>query len=88
MLKKGNIDGFIYEVDTIVLDDMELMDAIAAAQGEDPLQISTVVLKVLGKEQRKKLYDHLRTEDGRVPTEAVSEIVGKIMENLGTEGKN
>ncbi len=88
-MKKGKTQsGFKYEIDENILDDMELIDAMAAAQGEDPTQISTVVVKVFGTEQRKKLYDHLRTEDGRVPVTDVANIITEILESLGDDGKN
>ena len=57
-MKKGKTEsGFKYEIDEKVLDDMELIDAMAASQGDDPTQISTVVVKIFGVDQRKKLYD-------------------------------
>ena len=88
-MKKGKTQsGFKYEIDENILDDMELIDAMAAAQGEDPTQISTVVVKVFGIEQCKKLYDHLRTEDGRVPVTDVANIITEILESLGDDGKN
>ena len=46
-MKKGKTEsGFKYEIDEKVLDDMELIDAMAAAQGDDPTQISVVVVKI------------------------------------------
>lgn len=88
-MKKGKTqNGFKYEVDEKILDDMELIDAMAAAQGEDPTQISVVVFKILGAEQRKKLYDHLRTDDGRVPVEDVANTITEIINSLGDDGKN
>jgi hypothetical protein len=67
---------------------MELIDAMAASQGEDPTQISTVVYKIFGADQRKRLYDHLRTEDGRVPVTDVANIITEIIESIGDDGKN
>ena len=66
--------GFEYQIEDTAPDNMELIDAIADS-GDDPTQISKVIRLLLGKEQRKRLYEHLRTEDGRVPVEAaMSEI--------------
>lgn len=88
MVKKGKLDnGFEYSIDTDVLDDMELVDAISAAQGKDPTQISVVVDKVLG-DSKTKLYDLVRTDKGNVPTQAVSDAVIEIINKAGTEGKN
>ncbi len=87
-MKKGKTQsGFKFEIDENVLDDMELIDAMAAAQGEDPTQISTVVRKLFGDEQRKRLYDHVR-EDGRVPVSKVADIITEVIESLGDDGKN
>ena len=88
-MKKGKTtSGFKYEIDEKVLDDMELIDAMAASYGEDPTQISTVVVKIFGADQRKRLYDHVRTDDGRVPITEVANIITEIIESLGDDGKN
>lgn len=89
MKVKGKLkNGFEYEVDDSVTDDMEMVDALAEAQGSNPLAISEVVIKLLGKEQRKALYDAVRREDGTVPVEEVSNSVVKIFEAIGDSGKN
>lgn len=88
-MKKGKTtSGFKYEIDENVLDDMELIDAMAASQGEDPTQISVVVSKIFGEEQKKRLYDHIRTDDGRVPVTDVANIITEVIESLGDDGKN
>ena len=88
-MKKGKTEsGFKFEIVEKVLDDMELIDAMAASQGDDPTQISTVVVKIFGADQRKRLYDHVRTEDGRVPVTEVANIITEIIESLGDDGKN
>ena len=80
--------GFTCEIDPTVLDNMELVDALAEVQGDNPLAYSTVSRLVLGKETRAKLYDHLRTEDGRVPTANVDRELTEIMQALGKPAKN
>lgn len=88
-MKKGKTtSGFKYEVDENVLDDMELIDAMAASQGEDPTQITVVISKIFGDEQKKRLYDHVRTEDGRVPVADIANVIKEVIESLGDEGKN
>lgn len=88
-MKKGKTNsGFKYEIDENIMDDMELVDALAAAQGDDPMQISVVVSKIFGPEQKKKLYDHVRTEDGRVPIMSVADTIKEIFESMGEDGKN
>lgn len=79
--------GFSFSLDEKVLDDMELVDTLAEMQEGDPLAISAVVRMVLG-DQRRALYDHLRTADGRVPASAVSEEIRQIFDAFGKAGKN
>ena len=80
--------GFECLVDKKQMDDMELVDKIAEADAGNPLAVSAVTEKVLGKEQKAKLYNHLRNEDGRVPIEKVGEEIVEIITSLGSEGKN
>lgn len=80
--------GFTCEIDPKVLDNMELVDALADVQGDNPLAYSTVSRLVLGKETRAKLYDHLRTGDGRVPAADVDRELSEIMQALGKPAKN
>ena len=69
MVKGKTSTGFEFEIDEQKLDDMEFMDALAEVD-ENPLKFSKVMKMMLGEEQRQRLYDHLRNEDGRVPIEA------------------
>lgn len=88
-IKKGTLkNGFKFAINEDVLDDVELMEDMAAAQGEDPLRVVQVIKKVLGEEQKEKLYNHVRTEDGRVPTSVVSECLTEMFELIGETGKN
>lgn len=86
MIKGRTNGGFDYEISETRLDNMELVDALAEAQ-ENPLKIGTVVTLLLGSEQKKKLYDHLRLEDGTVPSGRVSEEIVEIF-NSCKAGKN
>ncbi len=80
--------GFAYNVPDSVFENMELIDALADAGGENPLAISTVCKLVFGNEQRKRLYDHLRLKDGTVPFEKVTEEIAELFNAKGAEGKN
>ena len=79
--------GFEYKIEKSVLDNMELVDAIAEMD-ENMTMISKVVRLILPADQRCALYDHLRTEKGNVPIMAVSEEVAEIFRNSGSAGKN
>jgi len=83
---KGKLrSGFKYEVDTEVFNDMEFIEVMAAAEGNEPLKIVEVVERLLGTDQKKALYDHLRNDAGRVPVEAVSEAIGEIIEQTAED---
>ena len=86
ILAKTN-SGFEIELDENVLGDQELIDALVGLEDGEFLNMSRVVLRLLGKDGRKKLYDHLRTPDGRVPTEAVAAAVGELLNSFAA-GKN
>ena len=79
--------GFECEIAKDRLDNRELVDALAELD-ENELAVSRVCLLLLGKETRKRLYDHLRTEDGRVPTADLTAELSEIMAALGETGKN
>lgn len=88
---KGKLsNGFKFEVDVDVFNDMELIEAIAASEGDDPLRIVEVLERILGKEQKKALYDSIRDENGRVRVDAVEEAINEIMTAVSedAEGKN
>lgn len=79
--------GFEFEIDEQKLDDMEFLDALAEVD-ENSLALSKIIKIMLGDEQRKKLYDHLRTDEGRVPIKAVSGEIAEIMKLSQEEVKN
>ena len=75
--------GFEFYVNDKVFDNMELVEIIVEAKEDDPMAAFQLVNMVLGPNQKKKLYDHLRTEDGRVPVAAVFGVIGEIFEAFG-----
>lgn len=78
--------GFEFDIKPEVLDNMELVDAIAELD-EDPVGFSKVLKLILG-DDRKRLYDHIKKTRGvdRVPVEAVGEEIEEIFKSL--EAKN
>ena len=86
MIKGKTKSGFSYELDKERLNNYELLEAIEELE-ENPLVLSRVVNLLLGKEQTKKLKDQLRTENGIVSTEKMSEEITEIFQNQG-ETKN
>jgi hypothetical protein len=78
--------GFKFDIDDKNLDNMELVDCIAELD-ENPLLLPKACNLLLGKEQKKQLYDHYRAEDGRVPIEDISHALEEIF-NASNESKN
>lgn len=87
-VKKITLDnGFKAKVETDAMDDMELVEKLAALE-DNPLLLPAIITHVLGDEQKRALYDHLRTEAGRVPVAAVNEALQDLFEKLGDDSKN
>lgn len=91
MIKGKTESGFKFEYDENNLNDMEFLDALVDAESGDESaalkSYSLMVVKLLGKEQRKKLYDHVRTEAGIVPVELVEKELTEMMA-AAQAGKN
>ena len=88
MLEIKTSSGFEIKINEQVLDNMELIDALSELE-ENEFAISKVTLLVLGKEGKKRLYDHLRRKDGTVPVQKVADEIGEIFTSqTGEAGKN
>ena len=79
--------GFKFKIDEVDLNDMEFIEIMAEAE-ENPLKYPKMVERMLGKEQKKKLYDHVRTKKGRVPPDAIDKEVEEIFILAGEDAKN
>ena len=73
--------GFVFETDEGRANNMELFDALVAFQRGDKLALADVVDKVMGAD-KKRMYDHLRAENGTVPIEKVAAEVMEILQQL------
>ena len=79
--------GFKFKIDEVDLNDMEFIELMAEAE-ENPLKYPKMVERMLGKEQKQKLYDHVRTKGGRVPPDAIDKEVEEIFTLAGEDAKN
>lgn len=79
--------GFTCELPDDVMDNMELVDALAEGDENNPLALTRICKLIYGDKIRKELYDSLRTEDGRVPITAIAEAVKETFELFGDNGK-
>ena len=87
MIPAKTADGFEIELDENVLDDAELLDALGGMEDGDVFDMGRLAQRLLGNAGRKKLYDHLRTPEGRVPVAAVATALGELL-NSFPAGKN
>ena len=78
MIPAKTADGFEIELDENVLDDAELLDALGGMEDGDVFDMGRLAQRLLGNAGRKKLYDHLRTPEGRVPVAAVATALGEL----------
>ena len=81
-MKGKTSTGFEFDIEDERLDDMELVDIMAEID-ENPLLMPKLCKMLLGDEQKKRLYDHLRSEDGRVPIEATTNAIQEIFNSPG-----
>lgn len=79
--------GFKFTIDEEDWNDMEFIELMAAAD-ENPLKYPALLERMLGKEQKKKLYDHCRNDKGRAPVDVVEKEIEEIFEIAGQDVKN
>ena len=79
-------NGFVFELDETVADDMRFVDLLAKAMDEKtsvPRQLVALVNVIdmlLGQDQRERLYEHIAKDNGgRVPIEVFRECFAEIM---------
>lgn len=87
MLKGKTKSGFAFDIPDERLNNMELLDALAELDAGDSTQMSWVLKQLFSPEQKKALYDHLRTPAGTVPIEAVVAELEEILAS-GQQAKN
>lgn len=87
MLQGKTKSGFEFEIDEKQLDDMEYVEMLAEIE-DNILAFPKVIAATLGEEGKKRLYDHLRDENGRVPVAEVTEEFKEILTVAGPKTKN
>lgn len=63
--------GFEFAFSQDVVNDMRMLRAIGKMENGDAASIDYVGKKLLGQEKYDKLLDHIQTEDGRQPVDAL-----------------
>lgn len=84
MIEGKTSTGFEYSIDESRLDDQELLDYLTDIMEQTDSTATTKAIRKLFPDnaERKALYDHVRTEDGRVPTEALWNEIQAIMNEV------
>lgn len=80
--------GFEIAVDDEAMNSMELVDTLVEVDSNDLLAVSKLGEMLLGKDGKKKLYDHLRNDKGIVPVDLFMQELNEIMGALGDSAKN
>ena len=80
MIKGKTKSGFEYKIAEARLKNYELIEALSDLD-DDPLALPKVVRLLLGKELADKLKNHVRTPDGLVPSEKLSDEIKEIFES-------
>lgn len=86
-MTKGTLDsGFEFVIDENKIDDMRFLEDLSAMD-ENPLLMPKVIERMLGKEQKEALYNHLE-KDGRVSIGDFSAAITEIFEKANGNPKN
>lgn len=79
--------GFEWDMDPAVMDDILVIEDLAALDQGDLLKVPEVLRRLLGEPGKRALYEHLKTEEDRVPISAVSAALAEIITAMGDSGK-
>lgn len=77
--------GFKYEITDAAMNDAELLDALVEADEGNAVSMIRAITKLLGKDQKKRLYDHVRNDDGIVPILGELSLVSEITEIMQSD---
>ena len=86
MITGTTASGFAFSISDEATNDMELFDLFAEAD-QNPLALPPLINRLLGPEQKKRLYDHLRNENGIVPIDKVGDELLEMLNGSGATGK-
>ncbi len=87
MVRGKTESGFEFEIDESIADDMEFMESLADAM-DDSIRFPKVLEQLLGTDQKKRLYDHIRGDGKRVSIEKTIAEFTEIMNLAGENLKN
>lgn len=79
--------GFKVTINSEAFDDMKLLDSLSDLAKGNPLALTEVLHAVLTPEDIERLYNHVKTAQGRVPVSKVEAELTEIFKNTKF-GKN
>ena len=80
--------GIWVNIEKEVFDDMQIVDLLAELEEGNGLAISKLSKLVFKPEDKKKIYEALKDEHGRIPVNKFTETFTEIFNKLGDSGKN
>ena len=86
-MKGKTSSGFEYELNEEALDDYELLEDLCEIDAGNMAKMSSAMNRLIGAEQKVRLKEHLRTENGRVPMSKMMSEIEEIFKNAKA-GKN
>ena len=87
MLQGKTESGFEFQIKKAALNNMELVEGFVEVDKGHIEKIPSVLEMLLGNEEKKKIYDHVRTNDGFVPMDSLVKELKQIIE-VSKELKN
>ena len=84
-MKGKTSSGFEYELNEEALDDYELLEDLCEMDAGNMSKMSSVMNRLIGAEQKERLKEHLRTENGRVPMSKMMIEIEEIFKNAKKE---
>lgn len=73
--------GFEYKIEVKRLNDMELLEVFAELD-TNPVALPRALEMLFGKEGKKALYNHVRTESGEVPIDSIEKELSEILSSV------
>lgn len=79
VIKGKTTSGFEFEINRDKLDDMEFIDLLADLKDGDYLKFSRIADFMLGKDQKARLYEHIRKINGQARISLFAEEMKEIL---------